>query len=93
MSQQYSIEQVPKNLDKIFQGIEQGESVQITQQGQQVAVILPAAEYQRLLHEKPGFWESVERFRQELMEEGTEIDPDEVWKDVRDKFPGREIVL
>lgn len=30
MSQQYSIEQVPKNLDKIFQGIEQGESVQIT---------------------------------------------------------------
>jgi len=93
MSQQYSIEQVPKNLDKIFQGIEQGESVQITQQGQQVAVILPAAEYQRLLHGKPGFWESVERFRQELMEEGTEIDPDEVWKDVRDKSPGREIVL
>jgi cellobiose PTS system EIIB component len=93
MSQEYSIEQVPKNLDKIFQGIEQGESVQITQQGQQVAVILPAAEYQRLLHGKPDFWESVERFRQELMEEGTEIDPDEVWKDVRDKSPGREIIL
>ncbi|QFS45965.1 type II toxin-antitoxin system Phd/YefM family antitoxin [Nostoc sphaeroides] len=93
MSQEYSIEQVAKNLDKIFQGIEQGESVQITQQGQQVAVILPAAEYQRLLHGKPDFWESVERFRQELMEEGTEIDPDEVWKDVRDKSPGREIIL
>lgn len=56
-------------------------------------MILPAAEYQRLLHGKPGFWESVERFRQELMEEGTEIDPDEVWKDVRDKSPGREIIL
>ncbi|MCC5658711.1 type II toxin-antitoxin system Phd/YefM family antitoxin [Nostoc sp. XA010] len=93
MSQQYSIEQVPKNLDKIFQRIEQGESVQITQQGQQVAMILPAAEYQRLLHRKPGFWKSVERFRQELMEEGTEIDSDEVWKDVRDKSPAREIVL
>ncbi|MCC5598152.1 type II toxin-antitoxin system Phd/YefM family antitoxin [Nostoc favosum] len=93
MSQQYSIEQVPKNLDKIFQEIGQGESVQITQQGQQVAVILPAAKYQRLLHGKPSFWESVERFRQEIMEEGTEIDPDEVWKDVRDKSPGREILL
>ncbi|MCC5663140.1 type II toxin-antitoxin system Phd/YefM family antitoxin [Nostoc sp. CHAB 5784] len=93
MSQQYSIEQVPKSLDKIFQEIKQGESVQITQQGQQVAVILPAAEYQRLLHGKPDFWESLERFRQEIMEEGTEIDPDEVWKDVRDKSPGREILL
>lgn len=93
MSQQYSIEQVPKNLDKIFQEIEQGESIQITQQGQQVAVILSAAEYQRLLHGKPGFWESVERFRQEIIEERIEIDPDEVWKDVRDKSPGREIIL
>lgn len=93
MSQQYSIEQVPKNLDKIFQEIEQGESVQITQQGQQLAVILPAAEYQRLLHGKPAFWESVELFRQEIIEEGTEIDPDEVLKDVRDKSPGREIIL
>ncbi|MEH2293636.1 MAG: hypothetical protein V7K31_11150 [Nostoc sp.] len=40
MSQQYSIEQVPTNLDKIFQEIEQGESVQITRSGQQVGVIL-----------------------------------------------------
>ncbi|MEH1998702.1 MAG: type II toxin-antitoxin system prevent-host-death family antitoxin [Nostoc sp.] len=93
MSQQYSIEQIPKNLDKIFQEIEQGESVQITQQGQQVAVILPAAEYQRLLHKKPGFWEAVERFRQEIMEEGTDIDPDEVWKDVRDMSSGRAMIL
>ncbi|MEH2074969.1 MAG: type II toxin-antitoxin system prevent-host-death family antitoxin [Nostoc sp.] len=85
MSQQYSIEQVPNNLDKIFQEIEQGESIQITQQGQQVAVILSAAEYKRLLHGKPGFWESVELFRQEIIEEGIEIDPDEIWKDVRDK--------
>ncbi|MEH2131447.1 MAG: type II toxin-antitoxin system prevent-host-death family antitoxin [Nostoc sp.] len=72
-------------LYKIFQEVEQGESVQITRQGQQVAVILPTAEYERLLHRKLGFWESVERFRQEIIEEGTEIDPDEVWKDVRDK--------
>ncbi len=40
MSQQYSIEQIPTNLDKIFHEVEQGESVQIMRQGQQVAVIL-----------------------------------------------------
>ncbi|MEH2340194.1 MAG: type II toxin-antitoxin system Phd/YefM family antitoxin [Nostoc sp.] len=84
---------VSPNLDKIFHEVEQGESVQIMRQGQQVAVILPTAEYERLLHPKLGFWESVERFRQEILEEGTEISPDEVWKDIRDKSPGREVIL
>ncbi|MEH1915556.1 type II toxin-antitoxin system Phd/YefM family antitoxin [Nostoc sp.] len=93
MSQQYSIEQIPTNLDKIFHDVEQGESVQIMRQGQQVAVILPTAEYEHLLHPKLGFWESVERFRQEILEEGTEISPDEVWKDVQDKSPGLEVIL
>jgi PTS system cellobiose-specific IIB component len=93
MSQQYSIEQVPANLDKIFQKVEQGEAIEITRHGQQIAVLLPTTEYERLLHRKPGFWESVERFRQEIIEEGIEIDPLEVWQDVRDKSHGGEVRL
>jgi cellobiose PTS system EIIB component len=93
MSQQYSIEQVSTNINKIFQEVEQGEAVQITRQGKQLAVILPISEYERLLNKKPGFWKSVEKFRQEMEEEGTEIDPDEVWQSVRDKSPGRGVIL
>jgi cellobiose PTS system EIIB component len=94
MSQQYSIEQISTNLDKIFQEVEQGESVQITRQGQQVAVILSVVEYERLLSEKPNnFWESLQQFRREMIEEGIEINPDEIWKDVRDRSPGREVTL
>ncbi|WP_339376827.1 type II toxin-antitoxin system Phd/YefM family antitoxin [Nostoc sp. 106C] len=93
MSQQYSIDQVPRNLDKIFQKVEQGESVQITRKGEQVAVIVSAAEYERLIRRKPGFWESMEQFREEMIEEGTEINPDEVWHDVRDNSPGRQVIL
>ncbi|GAA6619622.1 type II toxin-antitoxin system Phd/YefM family antitoxin [Scytonema sp. NUACC26] len=93
MSQQYSIEQISTNLDRIFQEVEQGESVQITRQGQQVAVILSVAEYERLLSEKPNFGESLQQFRQEMIKEGIEINPDEVWKDVRDRSPGREVNL
>ncbi|MBW4561459.1 MAG: type II toxin-antitoxin system Phd/YefM family antitoxin [Mojavia pulchra JT2-VF2] len=91
VSQQYSIEQLPTNLDKIFQEVEQRESVKITRHGQQVAVILPMAEYARLTHGKTSFRESLEQFRQEIIEEGIEIDPDEVWKDVRNEFTGREV--
>lgn len=93
MSVQYSIEQIPVNLNKIIQEIEQGEPIEITRQGQQVAVILSTAEYQRLLNKSPGFWESLQQFRQEIISEGIEINPDEVWKDVRDKSPGREVNL
>lgn len=93
MSDRYSVEQVPANLDRIFQEVEQGEAVRITRQGRQVAVILSATDYERLTHRKPGLWESLERFRQEIIEEGIEIEPDEVWKDVRDKSPGRELIL
>lgn len=93
MSQQYSIEQIPVNLNKIIEEVEQGEPIQITRQGKQVAVIISTAEYERLLNKNPSFWESVAQFRQEIIEEGIEINPDEVWKDVRDKSPGREVNL
>ncbi|PSB18037.1 hypothetical protein C7B65_16955 [Phormidesmis priestleyi ULC007] len=40
-----------------------------------------------------GFWEGVERLRAEMQAEGIEIDPDEIWGDVRDRSPGRDINL
>jgi PTS system cellobiose-specific IIB component len=91
MPQQYSIEQISGNLNKILQDIEQGEPIQIMQQGQQIAVILSATEYERLLQEKSSFSLSLKEFRKELIEEGIEIDPDEVWGDLRPQSPGREI--
>jgi len=93
MSQQYSIEQIAVNLNKIIQEVEQSEPVEITREGEQIAVIISTDEYKRLLHKSPGFWESLQQFRQEIMAEGIEIDPDEVWQDVRDKSIGREVNL
>lgn len=93
MSKQYSIEKIAVNLNKIIQEVEQGEPIEITRQGQQIAVILSTAEYELLINKRSGFWKSVEKFRQEIIEEGIEIDPNEVWKDVRDKSPGREVNL
>jgi hypothetical protein len=39
--------------------------------------------------QRPDFWESVEKLRARMKEEGTEIDPDEIWGDVRDRSSGR----
>ncbi|BAZ11533.1 prevent-host-death family protein [Calothrix sp. NIES-4071] len=85
---QYSIEQIPLNLNKIVQEVEQGEAIQITQQGKQIAVILSNAEYEKLLNKTPNFWESVERFRQKHDIETADINPDDVFAEVRDKSSG-----
>jgi hypothetical protein len=42
---------------------------------------------------KPDFWESLQRIRQQMAEEGIEVNPDEVWGDLRDKSVGREVDL
>ena len=55
MSQQYSVEQVPEQLNKILREVEQGETVQIVQQGRQVAVILSTAEYVASCIKSKGF--------------------------------------
>lgn len=52
MFQQYSIEQITGNLNKIIHDIKQGDSIQIMEQGQQIAVILSTAEYKCLFQKK-----------------------------------------
>lgn len=79
MSQQYPIEQISFNLDRILQEVEQGEPIQISWQGKQVAVMLSASEYERLLNKQVGFWKSVEQLRQEYQVEKADIDPDRIF--------------
>jgi cellobiose PTS system EIIB component len=91
---QYSISQVQQNPEDIIQTVEREKAVEITQQGKQVAVLLSVAEYERLVGAKQsGLDVALAQFRQELLEEGLDLDPDEMFKDVRDKSPGREVSL
>jgi cellobiose PTS system EIIB component len=93
MCMQYSVEEISLNLNKIIQEAEQGEAIQITQQGKQIAVILSNTEYEKLVNKAPSFWESVERFRQKHDIEAADINPDEVFASVRDKSCRREVIF
>jgi cellobiose PTS system EIIB component len=91
---QYSIQQMQNNPDEVLQTVEREKTVEITRQGQQVAVLLSVEEYHRLASvESSNFGAALKKFRQELIEEGLDLDPDEVFKDVRDRSPGREVIL
>ncbi|MCY7273912.1 MAG: type II toxin-antitoxin system Phd/YefM family antitoxin, partial [Phormidesmis sp. CAN_BIN44] len=85
---QYSITQMQENLDGVMQAVEREKAIEITQQGKQVAVLLSMDEYRRLVGERQsGLDVALAKFRQELVEEGLDIDPDEMFKDVRDRSP------
>lgn len=43
--------------------------------------------------DKQNFWATVEKIRAEMQSEGIEINPDEIWGDVRDRSTGREVSI
>jgi prevent-host-death family protein len=90
---QYSIAQACDQLTQLVHQAEEGNPVELTRRGKRVAVILSAEEYDRLLSQKGEFGRSLAAFRERLEIEQIDIDPDEVFKDVRDRSPGREVVL
>jgi hypothetical protein len=40
-----------------------------------------------------AFWDNLQKLRDEMQTEGIEIDPDEIWGNLRDRSVGREISL
>jgi hypothetical protein len=52
-------------------------------------------EIDRCQEQKPkkDFATALRKFREQMIADGIEIDPDEIWGDVRDRSPGRDVEL
>ena len=90
MKEQYSTQQLNQHLPEVLEQISQGNSIEITQAGEPFAVILSASEYQRLTASKSTFWTSLQEFYDHNDLEDLETEAD-VFADVRDRSPGREV--
>jgi hypothetical protein len=59
--------------------------------------VIQAIEHELQRHQtisrSQGFSHNVEGIRAQMNIEGISIEPDEIWGDVRDRSPGREVVL
>lgn len=93
MPEQYSIAEARDRFAQLVHVVENGKPVQITRRGKPVAVVLSLGEYQRLLATKVGFGSALAEFRQNCQIQSLDINPDEVFQDVRDHSPGREVSL
>jgi prevent-host-death family protein len=93
MEKSYSIAEARDNLAAIVHEAENSKGVEITRRGRPVAVLISKREYDRLHSKRAGFWNAYQAFRQRVNLAELDIDPSEVWGNVRDRSPGREVDL
>lgn len=91
MAKQYSISEARNNLPNLIREVEHGPPVELTRRGRCVAVLLSIDEYRRLTSAKEDLWTAVQHFR--TRHDLSDLDIDQIYGDVRDHSPGREMVL
>lgn len=90
MVKKYSITEARDSFTSVVREAEKGIQVELTRRGKPVAVLIGIEAFERLSKGKPSFREAYEKFRQEHNLAELDIDPDEIWGDVRDPSPGRD---
>ncbi len=89
--QSYSVAEARNRFAEIVHDLGKTASVEVTRRGKPVAVLISIEEYERLCSRRPDFWEAYQAFRKEFDLDNLNMDPDEIFADVRDKSPGREV--
>ena len=101
---QYSIDQAKERFAQVMDEVEEGNTVEVTRNGQKVAIIIPIAEYemrtlpsssQAQTQHKMGFGEGVMAWRKEYGLDRREEDEwdkefETIMENIRDKSPGRD---
>lgn len=90
---QYSIAEARDHLAQLIHQAEQGTPIEITRRGKRVAIILSTEDFDRLSFHQGNFGKSLLDFRRQWGLEMLDLNPDQVFKDVRDRSPGREVIL
>jgi prevent-host-death family protein len=85
-----SIADARANLPQLIRDAEAGKTIELTRRGDGVAVLIGWKNYERLTSQLRPFAEAFDDFRRSVALAELDIDPDEVFGDVRDPDPGRD---
>lgn len=91
MAKSYSIAEARERFSEVVDRAASGTPVRISRRGTPVAVVVAATWFDSHERRPTTFWEGYQAFRKELELTGIDIRPDEVFADVRDKSPGRDV--
>jgi predicted transcriptional regulator len=81
--------QLPDELLEQVQSLAGNENLQ----GFLISAIEHEVERQQPSATASAFWDNLQQLRAEMQAEGIEIDPEEIWGNLRDRSVGREISL
>ena len=98
MTRRYSLPYAQDNLSEIVRQMEEGEPVELTEKGEPVAVLVSCEDFKRYKRHTPDLpkakgdlWEAIQQWRSE--QDFDKVNFDDVFDNVRDRSPGREINL
>jgi len=90
MSRRHSIAEARSRLPELIRQAEAGKTVELTRRGEGVAVLVGLREWERLAGRGRRFSAAWDDFVREVDLSSLDIDPEEVFGDVRDRDPGRD---
>jgi prevent-host-death family protein len=93
MVRRRSIAEARSSLPTLVREVEAGHAVELTRRGEPVAVLVGRREFELLVARRRGFFELYESFRREVNLVEVSIDPDTVFKGLRDEARGRDVAL
>lgn len=90
MPNSFSIAEARHDLAALVHELEKKRVIELTRRGKPVAMLVSLREYERLRRSTGDAWEAYVAFRKRVNLAELKIDPT-IWKDVRDRSPGREV--
>lgn len=87
----YSISEARKRLPSLVRQAEKGSAISLTRRGEPVAVLVSTDKYSELAKEKPELASVLEEFRKDF--DLVELNIADIYADVRDRSPGRDVDL
>ena len=88
-----SIADARSNLPKLVKEAESGKAIGLTRHGKPVAVLIGRRQYERLTNRRTCFSSVFDEFSREIDLPALDLDPGELFGDVRDRADGREVDL
>jgi hypothetical protein len=88
---QLPLDQAGERLRAVIDDVARHGPIELTDDGETVAVIVAPGEFHEQTLSRPGLWDAIQKFRSEV--DLDELDIESAMRDVRDRSPGRDIEL
>lgn len=91
MGRRFSVAEARQRFTELVRTVERGRPLEITRRGLPVAVLVSAAEYARLAAPQASFAAALDAFCEAV--DPRALHGDDVFADLRDESPGRDVAI